>query len=148
MALPKAYIHVLAPCTGAISRFLDDAERSFLELGIAPTIDRPRTVSVGAADEWAQTSPAAVSEGGWLPYLAADTLDELDADGSATITYAGIAGMRVVGRVLRETTGSHPSVVLQEHTYTVTPDTYTVYRYDELSETFQAVAHGRNSSER
>jgi len=145
MSLPKAYVHVLAPRAGALSSFLDDVEASLLEYGLAPEIGRPRSLSEADATEYARTSPLDASADGWLPYLSTDALAELDVDESGEVHYLGIAGMRVVSRVVSETTGAHPAVVLQTQTYTGTPDGYDVYRYDETAEAFRQIVSGSHA---
>ncbi|QAU14017.1 hypothetical protein EKH57_15620 [Halorubrum sp. BOL3-1] len=145
MSLPKTFVHVLAPRSGALSAFLDDVESSFIEYDLAPDVGRPRAISEADAAESAQQSPREASEDGWLPYLTADALDELDVDASGEVHYFGVAGMRVVGRVLRETTGIHPSIVLQSQTHNGTPDTYAVYRYDEAADEFARIARGSHA---
>lgn len=142
MSVSKTYAHVLSTDADALVDFVEDVESSFLELGIAPDVSRPTELRLSDARDWAQTRPAATSADGWLPYLTRDLLGTVDATQPATLQYAGVAGMAVVGRVLRETTGAHPGVVLQSHTYARTPTDYTVYRYDTAAEEFARVAHG------
>jgi hypothetical protein len=136
----NAYVHALSADRDALFDFLEDAESSFLELGIAPDVDRPTTVPAETAREHARVRPTATSADGWLPYLAPAALDQLAE--TERVHYAGIAGMTVTARVLRETTGPHPDVVLQSHTYTGTPMEYTVYRYDGVAGEFSQVAAG------
>lgn len=145
MPLSKTFVHVLAPGSGALSSFLDDAESSLLEYGLAPEIGRPRAIAEPAAEAYARQSPFAGGKDGWLPYLTADAFDELDVGTSGEVYYFGVAGERVVDRVLREPTGTHPSVVLQSQRYDGVPDLYTVYRYDEAADEFAQVARGSHS---
>jgi len=145
MSLPKTFVHVLAPRSGALSAFLDDVESSLMRYGLAPDIGRSRAISEADAVEHAQRSPHEASEDGWLPYLTTDALNELGVDASGEVHYFGVTGMRVVGRVLRETTGTHPSIILQSQNHNGTPDTYTVYRYDEVDDEFARIARGSHA---
>jgi hypothetical protein len=141
----KAYVHALSPERDALLDFVEDAESSFLEYGIAPTVDRPSALSVVAAQDHARTAPTADDAAGWLPYLTPEAVAETTRDGTETLHYVGVAGMAVTARVLRETTGSHPDVVLQTHTYASAPLEYTVHRYDRDAGEFSALVSGHHS---
>lgn len=141
----KAYVHALSTERDALLDFVEDAESSFLEYGIAPTVDRPSALSVGDAQEYAETAPTAKDAEGWLPYLTPAAVTETAGDGTETLHYVGVAGMAVTARVLRETTGSHPDVVLQTHTYASAPLEYTVLRYDRDAGEFSALVSGHHS---
>lgn len=145
MPLLRTHVHALAPRSAALSSFLDDVEASLLEYGLAPEVGRPRAVAWADAIEHARSSPFEATDEGWLPYLSVDALDELEVDRSGELHYFGVVGMRVVGRVVRETTGSHPEIVLQSQTYRETPDTYAVYRYDGGAEEFARIAEGSHA---
>lgn len=136
----NAYVHVLSADRDALLDFVEDAESSFMEFGIAPDVGRPTEFPAAAVREHARTPPTAASADGWLPYLAPATLDQLPT--AERVHYVGVAGMVVTPRVLRETTGAHPEVVLQTHTYTRTPGEYAVYRYSEAAAAFTRVAGG------
>lgn len=146
MSVPEAYVHALSTERDAVLDFVEAGESSFLEFGVAPDVGRPREIPLASVREWAETPPTATDGGGWLAYLTPELLNVVGADegeGSpATLWYAGVAGMAVVDRVLRETTGYHPDVALQSHTYASTPTEYAVYRPDPETEEFVAVASG------
>lgn len=136
----NAYVHALSADHDAILDFVTDAESSFMEFGIAPDVGRPTEVPAETAHEHARASPTAASTDGWLAYLTPTALDQL-AD-TERVHYVGVAGMAVTARVLAETTGPHPDVVLQSHRYTGTPSEYAVYRYSEAAGEFSQVASG------
>ncbi|WP_299335005.1 hypothetical protein [Haloplanus sp.] len=142
MPLSKTYVHVLSTDADELIDFIEDAESSFLELGLAPDVSRPTELRFSDADDWARTRPATTSGDGWLPYLTHDLLDAVGATAPAMLQYAGIAGSAVVGRVLRETTDAHTGIVLQSHTYTQAPAEYTVYRYETTADEYTRAAHG------
>ncbi|MFQ3285178.1 hypothetical protein [Natronomonas sp.] len=145
MPVSQTYVHVLSAEKAALTAFIGDAESSFLELSLAPDVGRPTDLPLADAREWAQTQPAAASGKGWLPYLTTELVDAVGAEAPTTLHYAGITGMAVVGRVLRETTGAHPSVVLQSHTFAQAPREYTVYQYDVAAEEYTPIARGEYS---
>lgn len=136
----KAYVHVLSADRDALLDFVGDAESSFMEFGIAPDVGRPADLPATEVREHAQTSPAAASADGWLPYLAPAAPNQLPT--TEQVHYVGVAGMAVTPRVLREATGVHPDVVLQAHANTRTPWEYAVYRYNRAAAEFTRVASG------
>lgn len=142
MSVSKSYIHILSTDASALVDFIEGIESSFLEFGIAPDVDRPRELPVSDARAWAQTQPERTSADGWFPYLTREFIGVVGATPPATLHYAGVSGMAVVGRVLRETTGAHAGVVLQTHTYTKAPTDYTVHRYDTTAKEYVPVASG------
>lgn len=138
----STYVHLLAPDGGTLPAFVASAEEAFLEYGLAPDIERPTGLSVAAARRWSRTDPA-TSDGGWRTYIGPSLVSAVDPDGSEQLSYAGVAGATVVGRVLREATAGHPAVAMQSHTCRGgTPVDYTVYRYDAAAETYDPVASG------
>jgi hypothetical protein len=141
----KAYVHALSPERDTLLDFVEDAESSFLEFGIAPTVDRPTALPVEDAHDHARRAPVAEHAEGWLPYLTPEAVEEATDQRTETLHYVGVAGMTVTARVLRETTGKHPDVVLQTHTYAGAPLEYTVYRYDRDVDAFSALASGHSS---
>jgi hypothetical protein len=142
MSVSKSYVHVLSTDADALVDFVEDIESSFLELGIAPDVSRPRELPLSDARAWAQTQPGKTSADGWFPYLTREFVRAVDATAPAKLQYAGVSGMTVVGRVLRETTGAHADVILQTHTYTKAPTDYTVHQYDTTAEEYVPVASG------
>jgi hypothetical protein len=138
----RSYVHVLSAESAPLREFFDDIEASFLALNVAPDLSRPTDLPVAAARDWARARPAETTADSWLPYLSPELLDAVLTEDVTTLRYAGVAGMAVVERVLRETTEPDPAVVLQSHTYTQTPLDYTVYRYDEATGEYGPVARG------
>lgn len=138
----RAYVHVLSVDQNALLDFLEDAEASFLEFGIAPDMGTPTALPLTEARDHAQIRPTTTSTDGWLPYLTPELLAEIPAQEPATIHYVGVSGMTVTDRVLRETTGTHEDIVLQSHTYTGIPLEFTVYQYDDTAQEFVTVASG------
>ena len=136
----KAYVHALSADRDALLDFVDDAESSFMQFGIAPDVGRPTDLPVAEVREHARTSPTTAPADGWLPYLAPAALEQLPT--TERVHYVGVAGMAVTPRVLREATGAHAGVVLQTHTNTRTPWEYAVYRYNETAAEFTRVASG------
>lgn len=138
--LPRARVHALSPEQAALKSFVDDAEASFLEYGVAPDVGRVTAVPAEDLERHGETPPAEAAADEPLAHLAPETVDALD--GAAEHYYAGISGMAVVDRIVRETTGPHPEVVLQSHAFDDRSE-YTVYRYDAPAESFVAVASGQ-----
>lgn len=142
MSATQTYVHLLSPERSALIGFIERAESSFLELSMAPDVGRPTALELPEAREWTETRPAAASSGGWFPYLTTECVSEAADEDATELHYAGVSGMAVLDRVLRETTGAHPDVTLQSHTYVQTPREYTVYRYDTAAGAYTTIARG------
>ncbi len=136
----ETYVHGIAPDRAALLAFRDDAEDSFLEYGVAPDVGELLDVPTADARQWSEQQPSDAAADGWLAYLRPETLSALDTPGDS-LYYVGVSGLPVVDRLLRETTGRHPSVVLQSHSAS-NPASYTVYQYDETSGQFDVFADG------
>lgn len=136
-------MHLLTTDAGALIEFIESAEDAFLEYGLAPDVQRPTELSVTAARRWSRVDPTATSDGGWLAYIGRSLVSEVVDETSETLSYAGVAGTAVVGRVLRESTAGDSAIALQSHTCRgATPVDYTVYRYDSATGEYDAVASG------
>jgi hypothetical protein len=133
---PTAYVHLLSADRDAILDVLDSAEAQFLAFGVAPDVRRPRALSVADARTHAERTPTAPDET-WLPYLSPE-LVAAAADGEeARLFHAGIAGMTVVDRIVRETTDGDPDAHLQSDDRPAGILTgYRVYRYEPAAEEY------------
>jgi cystathionine beta-lyase/cystathionine gamma-synthase len=136
--LPRARVHALSTTEAALTDFLDDAEASFLEYGVAPDVGRVTALENDELERFGETPPGEGDENP-LAYIAPETVAALED--ATEYYYAGISGMAVVDRIVRETTGPHAEVVMQSHAYEDRGE-YTVYRYDHAGEEFLAVASG------
>ncbi len=137
----ETYVHVIAPDRDTLFAFRDDADDSFLTYGVAPEVGDVVDVPVTDARRWSEHQPADTDADGWLRYLCPEALAAVDTPADGSLCYLGVSGLPVVDRLLRETTGAHPSVVLQSHAASNLAR-YTVYRYDETADQFDAVARG------
>ena len=137
----ETYVHVVAPDRDSLFAFRDDADDSFLEYGVAPEVGETLDIPAADARQWSEQHPSDAAADGWLCYLCPETLAAVESPSDGTLCYVGVSGLPVIDRLLRETTGVHPSVVLQSHD----PGNlarYTVYRYDETADQFGAFARG------
>jgi hypothetical protein len=135
----ETYVHVVAPDRDSLFAFRDDAEDSFLEYGVAPEVGDIVEIPVADARRWSEHHPSAASIDGWRAYLGPETLTAVESPSDGSLCYVGVSGLPVVDRLLRETTGVHPSVVLQSHA-PANLASYTVSRYDETADQFEAFA--------
>ncbi len=134
--LPQARIDAFAPTRAAIDEFRTDAEESFMRFGVAPETGSVTEVTTAALRGDAEQSPEAESSLSVpLPGVAA----ALDAAEDGSVYHFRVSGIPVVDRLLRETTGRHPGVLLRSRAYGGT-DGYTLYRYDGAAGEFLAVA--------
>ncbi|ERH09850.1 MAG: hypothetical protein J07HX64_01612 [halophilic archaeon J07HX64] len=138
----ETYVHIIAPDRGSLFAFRDDADDSFLEYGVAPEVGDVVDIPVADARRWSEQHPADTDADGWLGYLCPEALAAVETPADGSLCYVGVSGLPVVDRLLRETTGVHPSVVLQSHTASNLAK-YTVYRYDETADQFGVFARGR-----
>lgn len=137
----ETYVHVIAPNRDSLFAFRDDADDSFLEYGVAPAVGDVVDIPTADARRWSEQHPSDTAVDGWLGYLCPEALGEVGSPSDGALCYVGVSGLPVVDRLLRETTGVHPSVVLQSHS----PGNlarYTAYRYDETADQFSAFARG------
>ena len=124
---PTAHVHLLSADRNALLDVVERAETTFLEFGVAPE-RRTTAVDPETARQYATADPA-TTDGAWLPYLSTATVDAAAEDG-ADLHHAGITGMTVVGRLLREEVEGHPAVYLQSDDRSAGVRTgYAVYRY-------------------
>ena len=137
----ETYVHVIAPDRDPLLAFRGDAEDSFLEYGIAPETGDILDVPVADARRWSEQHPSDSGVEGWRAYLGPEALAAVETTPGGSLCYAGVSGLPVVDRLLRETTGVHPSVVLQSHAPSNLAR-YTVYRYDETANQFDTFARG------
>ena len=137
----ETYVHVVAPDRDSLFAFRDDADDSFLEYGLAPEVGEIVEIPVADARQWSEQRPLDASTDDWRAYLGPETLSAVETPSDDSLCYVGVSGLPVVDRLLRETTGAHPSVVLQSHAPTDLAS-YTVYRYDEATDQFDTFARG------
>jgi len=124
---PTAHVHLLSADRNALLDVVDRAEETFVQFGVAP--DRRTTaVALATARRYATADPATTA-GEWLPYLSPGVVDAAGEDG-ASLHHAGVTGMLVVDRLLREETEGGPDVYLQSDDRSAgVPTGYSVYRY-------------------
>jgi hypothetical protein len=138
----EAYVHTIAPDRDSLFAFREDAEDSFLEYGVAPDVSDVVEVPVADARRWSEKHPSETGIDDWRAHLGPEALSAVESPSEGSLWYAGVSGLPVVDRLLRETTGVHPAVVVQAHAPTNLAS-YTVYEYDETAGAFDAVARGK-----
>lgn len=143
-----ATVHLVSADADALLDVVERAEDSFMSFGVAPTVRRPVDLPVDTAREYARANPN-TADGDWLPALSPAAVDrvaaDLDADGAgARLHHAGVTGMAVVERLLREETEGDPAVYLQADERSAGVATgYSLYRYAGPDRGYERVTHER-----
>ncbi len=150
---PSATVHLVSVDRDALLDVVERAEAVFLEYGVAPEVRRPVDLDVATAREYAAADPNTTA-GDWLPSLSTEVVDAVaaDLDGEAgdsaaepddsdvQLSHAGVTGMVVVDRLLREQTEGHPAVYLQSDSRSAGVATgYTVYRWAGVDGRYEQV---------
>jgi hypothetical protein len=140
---PSAHVHLVSADRDALLDVVEAAERQFVELGIAPDERRIDDLSAEAARRYAAADPNAADGDRWFPHLSPEALAEA-VDGDARLHHAGIEGMVVIDRVVREETTGDPAVVLQtDDRQAGVARGYTVYRYAGVVDAYTEVSTGK-----
>ncbi len=144
----NATVHLVSADRDAVFDVVERAESVFMEYGVAPELRRPVGLDLATAREYATADPNAAPDD-WLASLSAELVDAVAAGanrdalaGEAEIYHAGVTGMVVVDRLLREQTTGHPAVYLQSDDwragvltgYTVARWTGVEGRYEQIHE--------------
>lgn len=151
---PSATVHLVSADRDALIDVIERCEATFMEYGVAPDLRRPVEIDVATAREYAAADPNTTA-GDWLPHLSTEVVDAVAADGDGdgdaatadddrsdvSLHHAGVTGMVVVDRLVREQTEGHPDVSLQSDSRSAGVATgYTVYRWTGVDGRYERVA--------